>query len=410
MAVWVALMSFGIRGDLLLVASAADLAPSVLVRGARRSRVRLEHMALPHNKTSPLVQPRWWGPAQALGSLGTRGICLGVLRVPRASRQVNSQPAALSRLHARAPNARRSAFEFMACYSPQARRSRGLTPRSRRGPTALHLAREAPWYMMRFAGQAQYRRSRLNSNVRPANPPPSRRVRNFNPQHREIEQPMSVEQDISARLSQLIAQSGALSRGNQNDQCVDPAQRAACSAWLTASQNVVHLVLTRPDAPYRKKTDRLAERDHGFLIHHAVAELGAVLQSLLHDAANGLLASVADQARAEVFDDFLDQAAYYAKNSKKQEAGTIAGVVFEDAIRRYSQRLGIAEKGQKLDTLISELASRNEFTAVKAKRARAAADVRTKATHAQWNEFELDDVLSTIEFTRSFIESKLAQA
>jgi hypothetical protein len=31
----------------------------------------------------------------------------------------------------------------------------------------LHLAREAPWYMMRLAGQAQYRRSRLNSNVRP---------------------------------------------------------------------------------------------------------------------------------------------------------------------------------------------------------------------------------------------------
>ena len=44
---------------------------------------------------------------------------------------------------------------------------RGLTPRSRRGPTALHLAREAPWYMMRFAGQAQHRRSRLTSNVRP---------------------------------------------------------------------------------------------------------------------------------------------------------------------------------------------------------------------------------------------------
>jgi TonB family protein len=31
----------------------------------------------------------------------------------------------------------------------------------------LHLAREAPWYMMRLAGQAQHRRSRLNSNVRP---------------------------------------------------------------------------------------------------------------------------------------------------------------------------------------------------------------------------------------------------
>jgi hypothetical protein len=33
----------------------------------------------------------------------------------------------------------------------------------------LHLARKAPWFMMRLAGQAQYRRSRLNSNVRPRN-------------------------------------------------------------------------------------------------------------------------------------------------------------------------------------------------------------------------------------------------
>jgi hypothetical protein len=43
----------------------------------------------------------------------------------------------------------------------------GLTPRSRRGPTALHLARRPPWFIMRPAGQAQRRRSRLTSNVRP---------------------------------------------------------------------------------------------------------------------------------------------------------------------------------------------------------------------------------------------------
>ena len=29
------------------------------------------------------------------------------------------------------------------------------------------FAREAPWFMMRLAGQAQYRRYRLKSNVRP---------------------------------------------------------------------------------------------------------------------------------------------------------------------------------------------------------------------------------------------------
>ena len=44
---------------------------------------------------------------------------------------------------------------------------RCLTLRSSRRPTALRLAREASRYMMRLAGQAQYRRSRLTSNVRP---------------------------------------------------------------------------------------------------------------------------------------------------------------------------------------------------------------------------------------------------
>ena len=61
----------------------------------------------------------------------------------------------------------------------------------------------------------------------------------------------------------------------------------------------------------------------------------------------------------------------------------------------------------RLDSLISEITNRGELSAVKAKRARVAAHVRTKATHAEWDEFEIDDVKATIEFTRELIESKL---
>ena len=50
-----------------------------------------------------------------------------------------------------------------ALLRPSAPKERCLTLRSRRGPTAL--AREAPWYILRLAGQC--RRSRLTSNVRP---------------------------------------------------------------------------------------------------------------------------------------------------------------------------------------------------------------------------------------------------
>jgi len=219
---------------------------------------------------------------------------------------------------------------------------------------------------------------------------------------------MSIEESIRTRLTELINEGTPLSIGNEHDQCADRIQASSCSAWITAAHNAVHLVIPNPEAPYRIKADRIAIGKHGYAIHRAVREFTAVLSALLKDGDAGLLASVADQARAETFDDFLDHADHYCKNARKQESGVIAGVVFEDVTRRVCRKLDINEKGQKLDALISELATRNTFTAVKAKRARAAADVRTKATHAQWDEFELDDVRSTIEFTRDLIDTKLA--
>lgn len=144
------------------------------------------------------------------------------------------------------------------------------------------------------------------------------------------------------------------------------------------------------------------------MVHHSVSEFASVLKSLLLDSDMGLLASVADNARAEAFDDFLDHAVEYLRLSRKQESGVIAGVVFEDSLRRICRKRGIEEKGKKLDALISALATKGDLTPVKAKRARASADIRTKATHAQWDEFELDDVRATVEFTRELIDSKLA--
>lgn len=218
---------------------------------------------------------------------------------------------------------------------------------------------------------------------------------------------MSVEDKLRQRLVALIEESGKLSVGNQYGQCVEDTQRAQCSAWITAAHNAVHLVFSSPTAPYRAKADRVANGSHGFKIHEAVGELASVMRALLIDADAGLLASVANQARAETFDDFLDHAEAYYHESRKNEAGVVAGVVFEDTLRQVCRKEGIVEKGLKLDGLISELTGRGHLSGVKAKRARAAAHVRTKASHAQWDEYELDDVKATIEFARELISSKL---
>lgn len=89
------------------------------------------------------------------------------------------------------------------------------------------------------------------------------------------------------------------------------------------------------------------------------------------------------------------------------EAGVISGVVFEDSLRRICRRNGIQEKGEKIDKLISDLVKADVLTQTKAKRARVAADVRTKATHAQWGEFDKNDVKTTIQITEELILNHL---
>ena len=218
---------------------------------------------------------------------------------------------------------------------------------------------------------------------------------------------MKIDAALRSRLSDLQARANALQTGDRNGQAQSQQQIQECSAWLAAAQNVVHLICTSPFTPYRTRTDKICEQQHGWVINQAVGEVAAIVRALVSDADAGLVASIADQASAEIFDDFLDHASAYVADGRKNEAGVVAGVVFEDTLRRVCRKLNISEKDVNLDELISDLTRRHELSAAKAKRARAAAHVRTKATHAQWDEFELDDVRASIEFTRELIKSKL---
>jgi hypothetical protein len=60
-----------------------------------------------------------------------------------------------------------------------------------------------------------------------------------------------------------------------------------------------------------------------------------------------------------------------------------------------------------LDALITELAKRDTLTGLKAKRARAAAGLRTSAAHARWEEIQLSDVKPVIEFTKELMAAHL---
>lgn len=218
---------------------------------------------------------------------------------------------------------------------------------------------------------------------------------------------MSLDEKIIKRIECLIEDAFFLSKGDSEGEISDVTQKNNCVAWLVSASNVVAQVCDS-DSSYFKHIKKVCEEEHGWLVHDAVGEVSSVLSGLLKDSEAGLITTVMNHAMALTFDGFLDHAEHYASVKKKNESGVISGVVFEDAVRRICENNQITHKDVKLDSLINELVKIDVFNALKAKRARVAAHVRTKATHAQWDEFQIEDVNATIQFCRELIDQQLA--
>jgi hypothetical protein len=181
--------------------------------------------------------------------------------------------------------------------------------------------------------------------------------------------------------------------------------KAACESWITEALNIIDFAVPIEDNPYKKAITRLG-KGSGLFLDRVIA-MASILASLLSDLDAGLIADFGNKIRAETFDDFLEHADAYRQEGQKQAAGVLAGVVFEDTIRRICRNKNIEEKGEELDKLINALARKTVITGQQARQARTAAFVRTKATHAQWDEFDLNGVTETIALTRTLLAEHL---
>lgn len=219
-----------------------------------------------------------------------------------------------------------------------------------------------------------------------------------------------IEKKILDNLNTLIDKGNELKVGNENEQVKSEAHLQQCQAWIASASHTMELIFPNKESAYRERFLKMISKDHGYVVQKQVGSLTGLMEYVKHDIENGLLVAIADNVRAEVFDDFIDHAEEYLKNGMKNEAGVIAGVVFEDSIRQLSTKYSIPQSGLKLDQLISELSKKSVISAIKAKRFRVAAHVRTKATHAQWSDFEASDVEETVRITRDLTENYLESA
>lgn len=225
---------------------------------------------------------------------------------------------------------------------------------------------------------------------------------------------MVIETVIIDRIHDLIEQGRAVSPIVKMDYALTYDEIHMLEGWFVSAITAIQMVVSDPFHPYNMQCGTIRSRfDTAYISHpvnqnttksECVGQIVSILESLLVDVEAGMISTIADRVRAETFDDFWDHAEKYFNEGRK-ESGVIAGVVFEDTIRRMGKNKEIP--ATKLEDIINALVKAEVLTKVKAKRAKVAADVRTQATHAKWDEFELSDVKVTIDFTRELISTHL---
>ena len=218
---------------------------------------------------------------------------------------------------------------------------------------------------------------------------------------------MRLEDNIRQQFNELCSSGNKLSKQPLTNTELYACDQYVhqCQAWLAAAQNLTHLIFANTSNPYKTRIDKLCElhTGSGWAFAIAVGSVTAILEQLMDDLDKGLIPSIQNQIKALIFDDFLDQARKLAIDKKLRESGTLTSIIFEDSIRTICRNNDIEERGNKLDDLISQLAKKDVLNVIKAKRARAAAGVRNKCLHAQWNDVDLSDINSTIKFIEQLI-------
>jgi hypothetical protein len=204
--------------------------------------------------------------------------------------------------------------------------------------------------------------------------------------------------DLLDRSEPLVVTTAGVAR--------DTKHFSQCQGWIAEALNIIQQAVPMPNNPYRRKIENIGEGS-SFNFPERVGSMAEILRALLPDIDAGLLADFGNRIRAETFDNFLDHAENYLREGRRMEAGVIAGVVFEDTVRRiYRDKVG-EDKDQKLENLINTLASQGVITGQQSKQAKVASHVRTKATHAQWDEFDLAGVDDAIEITKVLLREHM---
>ena len=147
-------------------------------------------------------------------------------------------------------------------------------------------------------------------------------------------------------------------------------------------------------------------------LHLHIAPVIGVIQALLSDIKSGYIDALTEQAHADVFADFLEMAQHLLEAKYKDASAVIAGSSLEAHLRalcaKHSiptvlQKTGGSLAAKKAESMNSELAGASVYSKLDQKSVTAWLDLRNKAAHGHYGDYQTPQVELMVAGVREFI-------
>ena len=200
---------------------------------------------------------------------------------------------------------------------------------------------------------------------------------------------------------------GFRTRSKHND-CSDVMSRTEAVDLATRGYAAIERV-AGPDSAYRRSAEEIRSREA--FEQFKVILLVGVLKALNADLRAGYLRTLEELIHGELFGDFLEMARHLLESGYKDAAAVIVGSTLEAHLRQLAKRTGVnvelsTSKGvqsKKADQLNSDLAKTSAYSGLDQKNVTAWLDLRNKAAHGQYSEYQAEQVSLMIDAVRNFM-------
>lgn len=169
--------------------------------------------------------------------------------------------------------------------------------------------------------------------------------------------------------------------------------------------------ITGEDSEYYKRIEDIFSHYEKQYDHIKLEPLKGVLDALYQDLKAGYLKSFSELIHADIFSDYIEMAEYLLDEGYKDPAAVITGSTLEEHLRKLCIKNGIdieimphgKLKPKKADGMNSDIANKDVYTKLEQKSVTAWLDLRNKAAHGKYSEYNENQVKQMIMGVRDFI-------